>query len=297
MHSLLPPRGIAGLVVRQLKAVANNLPHLPEIDAAAARDQLHQQIADRRGLDGPRHDRAIGRIGDHLAQETVLYAATHHVHPAHPAAEQLVELTERPPHGRGHALQGRPHDRCRRLGHGLAARLCQVANRGRHVGRGDERRVVGVDEGHQRWRLGGEGRELVPGPFLAGSLPGRATLLHEPQAANVFEEPRGASHAPFVGEVVGETLGRDERAVEFGAHQCPGAEAHVAPVRPRRRRLGGGHCRDGAGRIVGAGHHHSRTSEPRFGRHIGAKIAEIGARLDERAEDMQGKPEAIEECS
>ena len=131
--------------------------------------------------------------------------------------------------------------------------------------------MIGIDEGHERRGLGGQGRELIPCPLLAGSLPGRAALLHEPEAADILEQARGAADAGFVREVAREAFGCDERARKLGAYECPRAKAHIAPVWSSSGRLVGRHRCDGACCVVRAGDDHANPAQTSVGGDIGAQ--------------------------
>ena len=72
------------------------------------------------------------------------------------------------------------------LGWVLAGVGAIVANRLRHVLRGDEAGVVGVDEGGVQGRFGRFVHQVFEAVFEAGFFPDAAALLDEPEAGDVF---------------------------------------------------------------------------------------------------------------
>jgi hypothetical protein len=95
---------IPRLIANNLKAIPHHCPHLAKIHDALLRQQLHQQVANGRSLNGARQDRTARCIGNHLAQNWILNATTHYMDPVDSTPQQDVQFLKRPANGRCHAF-------------------------------------------------------------------------------------------------------------------------------------------------------------------------------------------------
>ena len=165
------------------------------------RAHLDEQVTQRRRLDGAGNDRPLAGVSRELVKNPALGAAADNVNDLDTVAGEFLQPAEHFAILEREALVGASDQLAFGLRHGLPGFAAEVLNGLRHVGRIEEARVIGVNDGPERWSLGGHLRELAVFVFATAGIEGAFALLHQPQAHDVLEQAIGAVQPAFVGQV------------------------------------------------------------------------------------------------
>ncbi len=169
--------------------------HFPPVADPAGGAQLHQQVADGRGLHRSGHDVDAGGGSDKAEEQLVGHATTDDVHDAHAVLGQVQGLLQRPGNGQGHAVHYAAHELGVIVGHWLAVAGTGRTHQGGHVAGPGKFSAPGVD---QRTEGGLASRLFQQVPDVARvtrKRPGALALLEHPMAHDVAEKAHGAVHA------------------------------------------------------------------------------------------------------
>ena len=106
-----PGGGVAGLVDGDGERAGDDGAEVGDRAELLAADRLHQDVADRRGLDGPGVDRAAAGVGGELAEQRVLGPAADHVDRPDRRAQDRFQPLDRPAILERQALQAAADER------------------------------------------------------------------------------------------------------------------------------------------------------------------------------------------
>jgi hypothetical protein len=189
------------LILLYRERVADDFSGFGDVADRAGGHGLHHHVADGGGFDRAGDDAAVAGVGGELAELPVEGAAADDVDRANLGVGEFFQVAEHLPVAEREAFQGAAHHRpfIGRLR--LAGATAVVAHRLRHIGRGEERGVVGVHHGDERLRLVAQAQQRFPGEFATLLRPDAAAFLDEPEPADVFQQANRAADASFVREV------------------------------------------------------------------------------------------------
>jgi len=188
----------------------------------------------------------------------------------------LLEFLHRPTILECEAFQSTAGNLTAALRHALARASAESLNAGGHSARCQELDCVRLYEWAKGGRLLGLCRDLIIAERLALQCPGTPAFLHQPQPHDVLEHAEGASHAAFIGKVVGQRLRGDDRFTCLDANQRPGARAEIHKVIAQC-----GHSGHGGTRVVCGGQDHGRAFQADLGGKAAFERAEDRAWLDD----------------
>ena len=184
---------------------------------------------------GPGDHGAAGGVGGELVQQAVARSAADDPDLVEARAGQLLERFEHHAVLERQALEDRAGEGRRRRrapadrSAGSTRRWPRPCRPGART-----RGWSGSKSERKAWRSSAAaGDQRVVREILPGGRPRAPARLQQPQPADVLQQPRRAADAAFVGEIQLARPRRDDRRVELGAEQRPGARAEE---RGRRRR-------------------------------------------------------------
>jgi hypothetical protein len=183
---------------------------------------LHRNIAQRRRFDRTGDDRPADGIRDELVEKPVARAAADDPQVPVTHAGQFLEPLES-----NSVLECQAFENGARAARGIRRRglpgvAAELRNRGRHVGRMKEGRVIWIEQRPKGVPLvGSAGHEFLIRSRQSLPRPGPCTRLENPQAADVLEQPRCPADAAFVREIQIPRLRADNRRLDLCTKQRP----------------------------------------------------------------------------
>jgi hypothetical protein len=191
-------RPLLGLVHARRERGADDLARLREGAELAERDRLHEQVPDQRRLLGAcEHGQPRGGRRP-PAERLVAGAAADDVELRRRRAGDRREQADDLGVLEREALEDAARDRGDVAGLRLPRRGAEVDDALRHVARGGEGRVVGVDERAERLGALRRRDELVEGEVATGGGPAPAALVEEPEPGDVPSRRKAPTPPSFV---------------------------------------------------------------------------------------------------
>ena len=174
---ILPGLGVMGFVGFHGLGIPNDLTDGVPVFQLSQGNGLHQQVADGSPFDGTCDHGAVDGISGHMVEQLVLDAAADDVQCIQLGTLDLFQPLQRPAVLEGQRFVDAPGDLSRRFRNGLPGFAAKVLNFTCHVAACEERTLIRVHDGTERFGCFGKLYNLIPGVFVAGLDPISAALL------------------------------------------------------------------------------------------------------------------------
>ena len=208
-------------------------------------------------------------------------------------AQHVLDLFQGLSIGERQALQAGSHEGALGGGDRLAAALTEQAQGGGHVGRGEQVRVVRIDQRPKGGRRACHLGQVGVGPGMALPRPRSLAFLDQPQPADVLEQPCRAVHPAFIGQVGAPRGVAEDRGAGLGSDERPGAGADIGAARSSQ---GDPHHRR-AGVVAGGGDDLHLSPQSGSLLDFGPQWAEDGPRRQDGRQNGGGQVELVQQAT
>src|SRR4029077_3860222 len=228
-----------------------------------------------------------GSIRGHLIEQAIFRSSANHANLVDAPSDQLFEIVEDQAIFETQALQDSADDASRASRRGLMSSCTELIDRGRHVGRPQERRMVRIHKttkgGFTHGKLHQFG--VVAGLSLGG--PGLTAALQHPKPHYVLEEPRGSVDATFIGEIETQGFRGDDWSVQFCSQQGP------SPGTEKCGSIARGNCGYGRTRVMSRRSDNRSPGQRRISRDAWQQGSDLCAWFHYSRQQVSGKLETL----